>query len=146
MTRPKVFITRTILEDGLKLVREFCDVELWSGELPPSHDELLEHTAGKIGLLCLLTDRINFEVMEAAGNGLRVISNCAVGVDNVDVPAATARGIPVGNTPGVLTDATADFAFALLMAAARQGGGRRTTGSKGRLENMEHGLPAWSRL
>ncbi len=120
MTKPKVFITRTILEDGLKLVREFCEVELWPDELPPSNIELLKHATGKNGLLCLLTDKINIEVMEAAGSELRVISNCAAGVDNVDVAAATVRGIPVGNTPGVLTDATADFAFALLMAAARR--------------------------
>ena len=72
------------------------------------------------GLLCLLTDRIDMEVLDAAGPGLKVISSCAVGVDNVDVAAATARGIPVGNTPGVLTDATADLTFALLLAAARR--------------------------
>ena len=72
------------------------------------------------GLLCLLTDRIDTEVMDAAGPGLRVISSCSVGVDNVDLTAANARRIPVGNTPGVLTDATADLAFALLLAAARR--------------------------
>ena len=72
------------------------------------------------GLLCLLTDRIDAEVMDAAGPRLKVISNHAVGVDNVDVAAATARGIPVGNTPGILTDATADMTFALLLAAARR--------------------------
>ena len=77
---------------------------------------------GVDGLLCLLTDRIDGEVMDAAGPGLKVISNHAVGVDNIDLEAATARGIPVGNTPGILTDATADFAFALLLAAARRAG------------------------
>ncbi len=120
MGKPKVFVTRNILVDGYKLVRDFCEVELWLGNLPPNHIELLEHVPGKNGLLCLLTDTINTEIMEAAGSELRVISNCAVGVDNVDVAAATNRGIPVGNTPGVLTDATADFTFALLMAAARR--------------------------
>ena len=75
---------------------------------------------GVDGLLCLLTDRIDAEIMDAAGPGLKVISNHAVGVDNVDVAAASARGIPVGNTPGILTDATADMAFALLLAAARR--------------------------
>jgi len=120
MSKPRVFVTRLILESGLKLVQDFCEAEIWSGELPPNRDELMRRIPGLDGLLCLLTDRIDAEAMEAAGPGLKVISNCAVGVDNVDVPAATARGIPVGNTPGVLTDATADFAFALLMAAARR--------------------------
>jgi glyoxylate reductase len=72
------------------------------------------------GLLCLLTDKIDGEVMDEAGPQLKVISNHAVGFDNIDVPAATARNIPVGNTPDVLTDATADFAFALMMAVARR--------------------------
>ena len=75
---------------------------------------------GADGLLCLLTDRVDGEVMDAAGPGLKVISNHAVGFDNIDVAAATARGIPVGNTPGILTDATADMAFALMMAAGRR--------------------------
>ncbi len=120
MSKPRVFVTRLILESGLKLVQDFCEAEIWSSQLPPSHAELLRCIPGQNGLLCLLTDRIDTEVMEAAGPGLKVISNCAVGVDNVDVPTATARGIPVGNTPGVLTEATADFTFALLMAAARR--------------------------
>jgi glyoxylate reductase len=93
---------------------------LWENELPPTRDQLLEHVRGADGLLCLLTDRIDGDVMDEAGPHLKVISNHAVGVDNVDVNAATARKIPVGNTPDVLTDATADFAFALLMAVARR--------------------------
>ena len=120
MSKPRVFLTRLILESGLKPVQDFCEAEIWSGELPPNRDELMHYVHGRNGLLCLLTDRIDADVMDAAGPGLKVISNCAVGVDNVDLPAATARGIPVGNTPGVLTDATADFTFALLMAAARR--------------------------
>ncbi len=120
MTKPRVFVTRIIPDKGLRLVQESCDVDLWTDELPPSHEVLLAHVAGIAGLLSLLTDRIDGEVMDAAGPGLKVISNHAVGFDNIDVPAATARGIPVGNTPGILTDATADFAFALLMAAARR--------------------------
>ena len=80
----------------------------------------MKRVQGVDGLLCLLTDRVDGEVMDGAGEQLKVISNHAVGFDNIDVPAATARGIPVGNTPDVLTDATADFAFALLMAVARR--------------------------
>jgi glyoxylate reductase len=120
MERPKVFVTRIIPEGGLDLVRQSCDAELWHDELPPSRQMLLEKVRGVDGLLCLLTDPIDEDVMDAAGRRLRVISNFAVGYDNVDVPAATARGIPVGNTPGVLTETTADMAFALLMAAARR--------------------------
>ncbi len=120
MTKPRVFITRIIPDAGLRLAQAACDVNLWTDELPPPREALLAHVAGVDGLLCLLTDRVDGEVMDAAGPSLKVISNHAVGFDNIDVPAATARGIPVGNTPGILTDATADFAFALLLAAARR--------------------------
>ncbi len=120
MTKPKVFVTRMIPEKGLNLVKEFCDADIWPNELPPSRQELLEHVRGVEGLLCLLTDRIDGEVMDAAGPQLKVISNHAVGFDNIDVEAATARGIAVGNTPDILTDATADFTFALMMAAGRR--------------------------
>jgi glyoxylate reductase len=119
MPKPKVFVTRVIPDKGLDLVKEACDVDVWQGDLPPSRDELLRHLHGVNGLLCLLTDTIDGELMDAAGSQLKVISNFAVGFDNVDVNAATARKIPVGNTPDVLTDATADFAFALMMSAGR---------------------------
>ena len=120
MDQPKVFVTRIIRDKGLDPVREACQADIWPDELPPSHEALLEHVRGVDGLLCLLTDRIDGEVMDAAGVRLKVISNHAVGFDNIDVAAATARGIPVGNTPGILTDATADMAFALMMAAGRR--------------------------
>lgn len=120
MSKPKVFVTRLIPERGLEVVREFCEVDVWPEELPPTREELLQHIRGVDGLLCLLTDKIDGDVMDEAGPQLKVISNHAVGFDNIDVPAATARKIPVGNTPDVLTDATADFAFALLMAVARR--------------------------
>jgi len=120
MSRPRVLLTRRILDKGMQLVQDFCNADIWTDELPPSHDEILTRIHGCDGLLCLLTDWIDAAVMDAAGPGLKVISNHAVGVDNVDVVAATARGIPVGNTPGILTDATADMSFALLLAAARR--------------------------
>ncbi|HXF85199.1 MAG TPA: D-glycerate dehydrogenase [Anaerolineales bacterium] len=120
MSKPKVFVTRRIPEKGLVLIREACDMDLWEGDLPPDREELLRRVRGVDGLLCLLTDVIDVEVMEAAGPQLKVISNFAVGFDNIDVDAATARKIPVGNTPDVLTDATADFAFALMMMAGRR--------------------------
>ena len=120
MSKPKVFVTRAIPEKGFEIVRDFCEVDLWPEELPPGRDDVLKHVRGVDGLLCLLTDKIDGEVMDEAGPQLKVISNHAVGFDNIDVPAATARRIPVGNTPDVLTDATADFAFALMMAVARR--------------------------
>jgi glyoxylate reductase len=120
MSKPKVFVTRVIPEKGLELIRDFCEVDLWQDEQPPGREELLKHVEGVDGLLCLLTDRVDGDVMDAAGEQLKVISNHAVGFDNIDVPAATARKIPVGNTPDVLTDATADFSFTLLMAAGRR--------------------------
>lgn len=120
MAAPRVFVTRIIPDQGLRLIQDGCDVDLWTDELPPPRDVLIEHVRGVDGLLTLLTDRIDGEVMDAAGAQLKVISNHAVGFDNIDVQAATRRGVPVGNTPGILTDATADFAFALLLAAARR--------------------------
>ena len=120
MSKPRGFLTRRILDQGQRLVQDFCRADIWPDELPPSHDEIILHVRGCDGLLCLLTDRIDPQVMDAAGTGLKVISNHAVGWDNVDVAAATARGLPVGNTPGILTDATADMSFALLLAAARR--------------------------
>ncbi len=120
MTRPRVLVTRVIPDEGLDPVREACDVDLWDDELPPPRDELLRRVAGVDGVLSLLTDRVDDELLDAAGPQLKVVSNFAVGFDNIDVPALTRRGIPAGNTPGVLTETTADLAFALLMAAARR--------------------------
>lgn len=118
--RPRVFVARVIPDEGLDAVRAACDMDLWEDELPPPRDELLRRVAGCDGVLTLLTDRVDDEFLDAAGPGLRVVSNYAVGFDNVDVAACARRGIPVGNTPGVLTETTADLAFALLMAAARR--------------------------
>jgi glyoxylate reductase len=120
MTKPRVYVTRIIPEGGLKLVREACDAEIWEGELPPPREVLLDKVRGLDGLLSLLTDTVDAELMDTAGPQLKVIANYAVGYNNIDVDAATARGIAVGNTPDVLTDTTADFGFALLMAAARR--------------------------
>ena len=120
MAGQKVFVARRIPEDGLKMVTEATDAVVWPDELPPPRDELLRAVAGCEGVLTLLTDRVDDEFLDAAGPQLKVVSNYAVGFDNVDVPACTARGIPVGNTPGVLTETTADLAWALMMAAARR--------------------------
>lgn len=117
--KPKVFVTRKLPRSVWEELLLHTEAEIWDYETPPPYEIILEKVRGKQGLMCLLTDRIDAQVMDA-GNELKVISQVAVGYDNIDVNAATARNIRVGNTPGVLTDATADFAFALLMAAARR--------------------------
>ncbi|MBI2762330.1 MAG: D-glycerate dehydrogenase [Chloroflexi bacterium] len=109
-----------IPEDGLRAVVEACDARVWEDELPPPREELLRAIEGCDGVLTLLTDRVDDEFLDRAGPQLRVVSNYAVGFDNVDVAACTRRGVAVGNTPGVLTDTTADLAWTLLMAAARR--------------------------
>jgi glyoxylate reductase len=119
VAKPTVFVTRLIPEAGLKRVQEATDAEVWPEPLPPPHEVLLRKSANCDGLVSLLTDRIDAGLMDACPR-LKVVSNYAVGFNNVDVPAATSRGIAVGNTPGVLTDATADMAFCLLIAAARR--------------------------
>ena len=102
----------------LQGVREIAEVEVWPEPLPPSRDVLKAKAADADGLLCLLTDRIDAELLAGAPR-LKVVSQMAVGYDNIDVQACTARGVVVGNTPGVLTETTADLAFALLLATAR---------------------------
>jgi glyoxylate reductase len=118
--RPRVFVSRLIPEDGLRPIREATDARIWEEDLPPPRSALLDAVAGCHGVVTLLTDRVDDEFLDAAGPQIKVVSNYAVGFDNVDVPACTARGVAVGNTPGVLTETTADLAFALLMAAARR--------------------------
>lgn len=118
--RPKVFVSRIIPDDGLRPVMQACDATVWQDELPPPREELLNAIEGCIGVLTLLTDRVDDEFLDRAGPQLKVVSNFAVGFDNIDVAACTARGVAVGNTPGVLTETTADLAWALLMAAARR--------------------------
>jgi len=119
MARQRVYVTRAVAREALDRIAQAADMEVWPGELPPPYDTVREKAAGADGLLTLLTDRIDADLMRAAPR-LKVISNCAVGFDNIDVAEATRRGIVVGNTPGVLTETTADFAFALLVAAARR--------------------------
>ena len=119
-SRPRVFVARAIPQEGLAPILEASEARVWEDELPPPREELLRAIEGCDGVLTLLTDRVDDEFLDRAGPRLKVVSNYAVGFDNVDVAACTRRGIPVGNTPGVLTDTTADLAFALLMAAARR--------------------------
>jgi glyoxylate reductase len=119
LMKPKVYVTRLLPKVAMDRIHSFCDAKVWEGELPPPSEVLIQNVAEIEGLLSLLTDKVDAELINRAQK-LKVISNCAVGFDNIDVQEATRRGIIVGNTPGVLTDTTADFAFALLMSAARR--------------------------
>lgn len=120
MDKTRILITRKLPGVSVEPLRESAAVELWEQDCPMPNDLFLERVKGVDGLLCMVTDRVDDQMMATAGSSLRVVSQMAVGFDNIDVAAATRRGLPVGHTPGVLTETTADFAFALLMAAARR--------------------------
>jgi glyoxylate reductase len=115
----KVYVTRKIPELAIQMLKEKFDVKVWEGELPVPREILLKEVEDIDGLLPLLTEKIDSEVIETAKK-LKIVSNYAVGYDNIDIKAATEHGIMVTNTPGVLTETTADLAFALLMSCARR--------------------------
>ena len=119
MSNPRVFVTRRLPGNALPVLAARTQMDLWPEEMPPPREEMIRHARECEGLLTLVTDPVNRELLDQAPK-LRVVSNMAVGYDNIDVAACTERGVAVGNTPGVLTDATADLAFALLMAVARR--------------------------
>jgi glyoxylate reductase len=118
-SRARVFVTRAIADDAMRVLATRAEIDLWPREMPPTYAQLCHHARDADAILSMVTDRIDAELI-AASPRLRVISNLAVGLDNIDVAAATRAGIVVGHTPGVLTEATADLAFALMMAAARR--------------------------
>jgi len=118
--KPAVFITRKIPSVALQKIMPFADVEVWQDENPPSLETLLQKAPEIEGIFTLLTDPINSKVIDRFRSSFKVISQMAVGFDNIDIGAANRRRIPVGHTPGVLTETTADFTWALLMAAARR--------------------------
>lgn len=120
MSKPKVVVTRRIPKPGTERVNEECDVQQWDSEEPIPREKLLEWVEGIDGLYCLLTEKIDDELLDAAGPNLKVVSTMSVGYDHVDVAACLKRGVAVGNTPGVLTDTTADFAMTLLLTTARR--------------------------
>lgn len=118
--RPRVFVTRRLPGVApLDWLRAAADVDVWERELPPTRDEVVARAQGRSGLLAMLTDRVDGDLLDACPT-VEVVANLAVGYDNIDVPAATVRGVLVTNTPDVLTDTSADMAFALLLAAARR--------------------------
>jgi glyoxylate reductase len=119
MSPPRVFVTRRLPGNALQSLAARTQMDLWPGEVPPPKEELIRHARESEGLLSLVTDPVDRALLEQSPK-LRVVSNMGVGYDNIDVAACTERGIAVGNTPGVLTDTTADLAFALLLAVARR--------------------------
>lgn len=117
--KQKVYVTRLIPEIGINMLKDYFDVKVWEGELPPPRDILLKEVEEVDGLVSLLTDKIDGELLDH-GKNLKIVSNYAVGFDNINVNEATVRGVMTTNTPGVLTDTTADLAFTLLMSTARR--------------------------
>src|ERR1700736_5235187 len=119
MPRPKILATRPLFEEARRILQEKCQVEYWSEPGRISREELFARARDKQGLVCLLTERIDEALLRAAPE-LRIVANVAVGFDNIDVPACTQRGVVATNTPGVLDETTADFAWTLMMAVARR--------------------------
>lgn len=119
MTKPTVFVTRQIGNAALEKLAAVADVEVWPLETPPPYETIVEKAANATALITMLSDRIDAALIDSAPH-LKVISQMAVGIDNIAVAHATQKGIIVGNTPGVLTETTADLAWALLMAVARR--------------------------
>lgn len=117
--RPRVVVTRNLPGGALERLRTSADVVVWPERLPPSPDELRDLAAGAAGLVTMLTDRVDAALLDACPD-LQVVANMAVGYDNLDVIELTRRGIPAGNTPGVLTESTADLTWALVLAACRR--------------------------
>lgn len=120
LNRPKVLVTREIPMEAIQLLKEYCDVEMNYNDREMTRSELLRSVPGKDGVLCLLTDIIDEEVLEAAGKQCKIFANYAVGYNNIDIRGATKRGIAITNTPSVLDNATADLAWALLFAVSRR--------------------------
>ena len=120
MGKPKVYCTHALFEEPRRRLAEQFDAEYWTGDGRPPRAEVLQRVAGKDALIPLLTERVDTELLDAAGPNLRIVANVAVGYDNIDLPACTARRVAVTNTPGVLDETTADLAWALLMAVARR--------------------------
>jgi glyoxylate reductase len=119
MPRPKVYSTHPLFAEARKILDASCDIQYWAETERPPREEVLRRVKDREGLICLLTEKINDEVLRIAPK-LRIVANVAVGFDNIDVDACTKRGVIATNTPGVLDETTADFAWTLLLAVARR--------------------------
>jgi glyoxylate reductase len=120
VSKPKLFSTHVLFDQPRRRLAEYFDVEFWTGKQRPPRPEVLQRVAGKDALICLLTEKVDGELLDAAGPNLRIVANVAVGFDNIDVSECTGRNVAVTNTPGVLDETTADFTWALMMAVARR--------------------------
>jgi glyoxylate reductase len=136
MPKPNVFATHSLFEAARQILQETCEVEYWAKPERPPREEVLRRVKDKEGLICLLTEKINEELLSVAPK-LRIAANVAVGFDNIDVTACTKRGVAVTNTPGVLDETTADFAWTLLMAVARRLGEGEELARSGKWKNWD---------
>ena len=134
MAKPKVFATHSLFDAARSILQESCDVEYWAKPERPLREEVLRRLKDKEGLICLLTEKINEDLLRVAPK-LRITANVAVGFDNIDVAACTKRGVAATNTPGVLDETTADFAWTLLMAVARRLGEAEALARSGNWKN-----------
>ena len=119
MPKPRVFATHGLFDAARQILQKSCEVQYWTKPGRPPREEVLQQVKEKEGLICLLTEKVNEDLLREAPN-LRIAANVAVGFDNIDVAACTKRGVAATNTPGVLDETTADFAWTLLMAVARR--------------------------
>jgi len=136
MSKPKVFATHSLFDEARKILNESCDMEYWAKPERPPREEVLRRVKDKEGLICLLTEKINDELLKAAPK-LRIAANVAVGFDNIDVAACTKQGVAATNTPGVLDETTADFAWTLMMAVARRLGEAEALARSGNWKNWD---------
>ncbi len=136
MAKPKVFATHSLFEAARQILRETCEVEYWAKPERPPREEVLRRVKDKDGLICLLTEKINEELLRMAPK-LRIAANVAVGFDNIDVAACMKRGVAATNTPGVLDETTADFAWTLMMAVARRLGEGEALARSGNWKNWD---------
>src|SRR6266550_3161257 len=143
MPKPKVFATHGLFDAARQILQKSCDVQYWTKPGRPPREEVLQQVMEKEGLICLLTEKVDEDLLREAPN-LRIAANVAVGFDNIDVAACTKRGVAATNTPGVLDETTADFAWTLLMAVARRlSEGEELARSK--MEKLGPGSIGWDR-
>src|SRR5258705_8924539 len=136
MAKPKVFATHQLFDEARQILDAACDVEYWTNDERPPREEVLRRVKDKEGLVCLLTEKVNDELLRVAPK-LRIAANVAVGFDNIDVAACTKQGVAATNTPGVLDETTADFAWTLMMAVARRLGEAEALARSGNWKNWD---------
>src|SRR5947207_5672973 len=136
MPKPRMFATHSLFEVARQILQETCEVEYWAKPERPPREEVLRRVKDKEGLICLLTEKVNEELLAAALK-LRIAANVAVGFDNIDVAACTKRGVAATNTPGVLDETTADFAWTLMMAVARRLGEAEALARSGKWKHWD---------